>query len=285
MNILKAGETDAQLLIPKAMKGYYYSMHEGSDYVYLSDEDNGEKRISAAEAVKKHPIHLGKRMTAAPPEGVANSQWNEAVTIVLPYRAADDKVFDNMANPMPYTSFALMAEQHEKACTELSDYFENQLKDSSASGSIMDLAANRDSNQALILIIDVFSYGFIILISLISVANVFNTISTNILLRRQEFAMLKSVGMTQKGFRRMMNYECMLYGFKGLLYGLPVAGGLSCLMYKSVAGGLEVKYIFPWQGMAISVVGVFIVVFTTMIYAMSKIRKDNTMEALRNENL
>ena len=68
---------------------------------------------------------------------------------------------------------------------ELSDYFENQLKDSSASGSIMDLAANRDSNQALILIIDVFSYGFIILISLISVANVFNTISTNILLRRQ----------------------------------------------------------------------------------------------------
>ena len=285
MNILKAGETDAQLLIPKAMKGYYYSMHEGSDYVYLSDEDNGEKRISAAEAVKKHPIHLGKRMTAAPPEGVANSQWNEAVTIVLPYRAADDKVFDNMANPMPYTSFALMAEQHEKACTELSDYFENQLKDSSASGSIMDLAANRDSNQALILIIDVFSYGFIILISLISVANVFNTISTNILLRRQEFAMLKSVGMTQKGFRRMMNYECMLYGFKGLLYGLPVAGGLSCLMYKSVAGGLEVKYIFPWQGMAISVVSVFIVVFTTMIYAMSKIRKDNTMEALRNENL
>ena len=258
MNILKAGETDAQLLIPKAMKGYYYSMHEGSDYVYLSDEDNGEKRVSAAEAVQKHPVHLGKRMTAAPPEGVANSQWNEAVTIILPYRAA---------------------------CTELSDYFENQLKDSSASGSIMDLAANRDSNQALILIIDVFSYGFIILISLISVANVFNTISTNILLRRQEFAMLKSVGMTQKGFRRMMNYECMLYGFKGLLYGLPVAGGLSCLMYKSVAGGLEVKYIFPWQGMAISAVSVFIVVFTTMIYAMSKIRKDNTMEALRNENL
>ena len=83
----------------------------------------------------------------------------------------------------------------------------------------------------------------------------------------------------------MMNYECMLYGFKGLLYGLPVAGGLSYLMYKSVAGGLEVKYIFPWQGMAISAVSVVIVVFTTMIYAMSKIRKDNTMEALRNENL
>lgn len=285
MNILKAGETDAQLLIPKRIKGYYYSMHEGSNYIYLSNKDGGEKRVSAVEAVKKRPIHLGKKMTAAPPTGVANSRWNEALTIVLPYRAAKDKVFDDMANPMPYTSFALLAEQHEKACTELSDYFENQLRDTSASGSIMDLAANRDSNQALILIIDVFSYGFIILISLISVANVFNTISTNILLRRQEFAMLKSVGMTQKGFRRMMNYECMLYGFKGLLYGLPVAWGLSYLMYKSVAGGLEIKYLFPWQGMLISVISVFVVVFTTMIYAMSKIRKDNTMEALRNENL
>ena len=83
----------------------------------------------------------------------------------------------------------------------------------------------------------------------------------------------------------MMNYECMLYGFKGLLYGLPVAGGLSYLMYKSVVGGLEIKYLFPWQGMLISVISVFVVVFTTMIYAMSKIRKDNTMEALRNENL
>lgn len=285
MNVLKAGETDAQLLIPQALKGYYYSQYEGSNYVYISDKDGEEKRVPESEAVKKHPIHLGKKMTAAPPTGVANPQWNEAITIVLPYRVAEDNVFDGMANPMSYTLFALMAEQHEKACTELSDYFDNQLKDSSASGSITDLAADRDSNQAMILIIDVFSYGFIILISLISVANVFNTISTNILLRRQEFAMLKSVGMTQKGFRRMMNYECMLYGVKGLVFGLPVSMVLSYLMYRSMAGGINVNYLFPWQGMVISVISVFVVVFTTMIYAMSKIRKDNTMEALRNENL
>lgn len=97
--------------------------------------------------------------------------------------------------------------------------------------------------------------------------------------------MLKSVGMTQKGFRRMMNYECMLYGVKGLVFGLPVSMVLSYLMYRSMAGGINVKYLFPWQGMVISVISVFVVVFTTMIYAMSKIRKDNTMEALRNENL
>ena len=83
----------------------------------------------------------------------------------------------------------------------------------------------------------------------------------------------------------MMNYECMLYGFKGLAYGLPVSAGLSYLMYKAVGSGMEQTYLFPWQGMIISTVSVFVVVFITMIYAMNKIRRDNTLEALRNENL
>lgn len=69
-----------------------------------------------------------------------------------------------------------------------------------------------------------FSYGFIVLISLIAAANVFNTISTNISLRRREFAMLKSVGMTAKGFNHMMNFECLLYGSRALLLGLPLSG-------------------------------------------------------------
>ena len=69
----------------------------------------------------------------------------------------------------------------------------------------------------------VLTYGFVILISLIAVANVFHTISTNLMLRRKEFAMLRSMGMSPKGFQKMMNFECLLYGFKGLLYGLPVS--------------------------------------------------------------
>ena len=36
--------------------------------------------------------------------------------------------------------------------------------------------------------------------SLVAVANIFNTISTNLFLRRREFAMLRSAGITQKGF-------------------------------------------------------------------------------------
>lgn len=286
MNILKGGNMEVPLLLPKSIKGYDYSMHEGADYVYLSRDDGEEKRLTGSEAVQRSSIYLGDIMTAAAPAGIPKSQWQESLLVVLPYKAAENKIFDDAANPITYTAFAVFAKQHEKACTDLSQYFRDQLKDSSAAGTIVDLASVRDSEQALILIVDIFAYGFIVLISLISVANVFNTISTNILLRRQEFAMLGSVGMTQKGFRRMMNYECLLYGFKGILYGVPVSLGLSYLMYRSMAGGImETGYLFPWQGITISVVSVFAVVFTTMIYSMQKIRKDNIMDALRNENL
>ena len=123
------------------------------------------------------------------------------------------------------------------------------------------------------------------LISLIAAANVFNTISTNISLRRREFAMLKSVGMTQKGFHRMMNYECLLYGSKALMLGLPVSCGITYLMYRSVNQAYETAFRLPWAAVGIAVMSVFLVVFATMMYSMSKVKKDNPIDALKNENL
>ena len=116
-------------------------------------------------------------------------------------------------------------------------------------------------------------------------SNVFNTISTNISLRRREFAMLKSVGMTQKGFRRMMNYECLLYGSKALLLGLPVSCGITYLIYRAVTTAYETSFHLPWAAIGIAVLSVFLVVFATMMYSMSKVKKDNPIDALKNENL
>ena len=82
-----------------------------------------------------------------------------------------------------------------------------------------------------------------------------------------------------------MNFECILYGVKGLIYGLPGALIVDFLMWKGVGSGLEMEFIIPWRSIIISVVSVFIVVFATMIYSMSKIRKDNTVDVLKNENL
>lgn len=150
--------------------------------------------------------------------------------------------------------------------------------------SVYDYAEEVEMVRNLITIIKVFAYGFIIIISLIAAANVFNTISTNISLRRKEFAMLKSVGMSNKGLNRMMNFECLLYGFKALILGLPVSALVNYGLYMLVSEGFETKMHMPWNAVALAVFSVFAVVFSTMIYSISKIKKDNTIDALKNEN-
>lgn len=142
-----------------------------------------------------------------------------------------------------------------------------------------------EQNRNITFIVNLFSVVFIMMISLIAVANVFNTISTNIKLRRREFAMLRSVGMSDRDFNKMMRFECTLYGVQTMLWGLPLSGILSFLIYKGmVAGGANgIDYVFPWSSMAISMFGVLFIVFITMLYAINKIKKENIIDALRDD--
>jgi putative ABC transport system permease protein len=142
-----------------------------------------------------------------------------------------------------------------------------------------------DQSRNMIFISNVFAYTFIIMISLIAVANVFNTISTNIKLRRRELAMLRSVGMFDRDFQKMMNFECAFYGLRALLFGLPIAAISSWLIYKGmVVGGADnIDFVFPWGSMAISIFSVLFIVFITMLYAISKIKKENIIDALRDD--
>ena len=141
-----------------------------------------------------------------------------------------------------------------------------------------------DDNRNMIFIANVFAYTFIIMISLIAVANVFNTISTNIKLRRRELAMLRSVGMSERDFQKMMNFECAFYGMRALLFGLPIAAISSWLIYKWMTGGADnIHFVFPWTSMTISVFSVLFVVFITMLYATRKIKRENIIDALRDD--
>ncbi|KAJ53174.1 putative ABC transport system permease protein [Clostridium tetanomorphum] len=140
--------------------------------------------------------------------------------------------------------------------------------------------------NSLTFVIDIFTYVFVIMISLIAIANVFNTISTNIKLRRRELAMLRSVGMSDRDFQKMMNFECIFYGMRTLLFGLPIAGISSWLIYKGVVAAERIDdfhFVFPWGSMAISVFSVFFIVFITMLYATCKIKKENIIDALRDD--
>lgn len=143
----------------------------------------------------------------------------------------------------------------------------------------------RQEEEGVILLVSVFTYGFIALITAISVANIFNTISTSISLRKREFGMLKSVGMTPKGFNRMINYESLFYGIKSLLYGLPISIGIMYLIYKSMSEAFEYPFEFPWGSIIGVIVGVFIIVGSAMLYASAKVKKENIIDALKQENI
>lgn len=150
---------------------------------------------------------------------------------------------------------------------------------------VINFAEERENSRMIVGVVNVFAYGFIILISLIAVANVFNTISTNIMLRRREFATLKSIGLGEKGFRRMLNYECVIYGFRALLLGLPVSLLVTFLIHRVIGESLQTGFYVPWYSIAIAIGSVFLVVFVTMLYARHRLRKDNPIDALKNENL
>lgn len=182
------------------------------------------------------------------------------------------------------TVYCINSDDHEKTVKELDKKVETLVVDGETSGySIFDLQQTYEYERHMILIIHIFSYGFIILISLIAVANVFNTITTNVYLRRKDMAMLRSVGMTPAGFRKMTCFECILYGVKSLLYGLPVSFLATYGIYKVTELETHLTFTLPWGSVILAVCSVFFVVFLTMIYAMNKIQKDNTAETLRNE--
>ena len=139
--------------------------------------------------------------------------------------------------------------------------------------------------KRMIIWISVFLYGFIIVITLIGVTNIFNTITTNMNLRSKEFAMLKSIGMTKKEFNRMINLESIFYGVKSLLIGNVLGVGLSYFIYKTVADAMDFGFQLPIKSIIISIVFVMIVVSIIMRYSLKKINKQNIIETIRKENI
>ena len=139
--------------------------------------------------------------------------------------------------------------------------------------------------HSMIILISIFLYGFIAVISLIGVTNIFNTITTNMNLRQKEFAMLKSIGMTSKEFNRMIVLESIFYGTKSLLIGVPLGLGGSYFVYKAFGNGAEFEYTLPITAILISVIAVFLLIFLIMHFSFKKINKQNIIETIRNDNI
>ncbi len=171
------------------------------------------------------------------------------------------------------------ASSTEKALTEL----KKSLNDKSIYVSNIESEVKQEKD--MITLISIFLYGFIIVISLIGVTNVFNTITTSMMLRSKEFAMLKSIGMTHKEFNHMIRLESIMYGLKSLIIGSLLGLLGSYGIYAAIGNKIDLGYIFPGMGIIISIIFVVIIIWLTMRYSLNRVNKQNIIETIRQENI
>ncbi|WP_312096317.1 FtsX-like permease family protein [Niallia sp.] len=206
-----------------------------------------------------------------------NANNYRTITMIVSNEVAE-KLFENEKNINMNYNLYLNSDNPEKAEEELDD-----LKTGSI--YIYNVEKNRKQSEQMIIIMSVFMYGFISLISLISIANIFNTISTSISLRKREFAMLRSVGMTPTGFNKMIYFESIFYGIKALMYGIPISIGVIAALYWSISNTFEYGFELPWLSILFVVIAIFIIVASAMLYSVSKIKKENIIDGLKQENV
>lgn len=197
-----------------------------------------------------------------------------------------EKTMENIVNsddyiPAAITSLCLDSDNPKATMAALDDYVKQYSNERGV--SYYSSWKTIESNQNLLRIISVFAYGFIILMTAICTANIINTTSTGISMRRKEFAMLKSVGMTPKTFNRMIIYESLFYGVKALIFGMPAGLLFMWLFYKSTAGSIYSRFTLPWLNIILVVVMIFVITGLSMMYSVRKIRKENVIEALKGE--
>lgn len=140
-------------------------------------------------------------------------------------------------------------------------------------------------NEQSMMAMKVFVYGFVVVISLVSITNIVNTISTNINLRKRELAIIKSIGVTPSGFNKMIYLESLLYGALSLIYGIPIGMGITILMNKTLGDVINLGMVIPWNAIMISFVGIFIITFIASYIPMKKINKENIIENIRQESI
>ena len=145
--------------------------------------------------------------------------------------------------------------------------------------------AMRDE-KSLFTLLGVFAYGLIVVIALIGITNIINTLSTGMELRSREFATLRSIGMTDKQFAGMVRLESVFISVKALVIGVPLGiliSYLLCVMMNRMDDAI--MYVPPYKAIILCIVVVIMLIYAIMKLSMTKLRHNNIIETIKNENL
>lgn len=238
---------------------------------------NGGFYDFSTDDYSKNKIEVAK-VTTLRPMGIENN-YGQAFMII------SDELFDEIYKNGESMGSVISCFIDSTNADKLQEEIEKFITDKDSYNLYNNDKAAKDI-QGFYTLLAIFLYGFITVIALIGVTNIFNTINTNMNLRKGEFAILKSVGMTGKEFNRMINLEVLFYSLKSLLIGVPLGIGLSYVLYLAFNQGKNViLYKLPVGGIIISIIAVFILVFIIMRFSIRKVSEQNIIENIRNENI
>ena len=177
--------------------------------------------------------------------------------------------------------FNIFAKDYKSEMEKAEEYFDSK----NIACEMVDTTSQIQAINAVLQIMKVFIYGFISLITLIAVINIINSISNSMNERKTEFAMLKSVGVTPQGFKKMIYVESIRYGAKSLLWSLPISIGLHVLMYQALtnAEGMQIPFATNWQYYLAAVLAVFVIILVSLLYSADKIKDDNIIDNLKQD--
>ncbi|MCB2296350.1 ABC transporter permease [Clostridium tagluense] len=159
---------------------------------------------------------------------------------------------------------------------------ENVIKSNPALMKINNMDFNR-TKKSTMLMVQILLYGFILVVTLIGSVNIINTLTTNIILRKSEFATLKSIGLTQKGLKKMIVLEGLLYGIVGSIYGSIIGCGVSYLLGLSMGSFREFGWMVPFEAIAIAGAASIAISYISVLAPLSRIKKENLIEAVRED--
>ena len=252
----------------KVYKGRKYANNVGDKIKIIGTKDNTN--------TDKNEITIGA-VTDILPMGIKSSSINGCSTIIV-----SDEYYDKIFNNNKFIDSIYFDSDNT---TKLQDDIEQIVKNNEL---ITNLEEQRQRVVNIITLVNIFLYGFIIVIVLIGITNIFNTITTNMELRKPEFAMLKSVGMTNKEFNKMIRLETLFMGIRSLIWGLIIGTIISIAIFmesKGIPAGEALLQLKIWQPILISVIAVFLLLTWIMNYSMKKTKTQNIIETIRNENI
>ena len=265
------------LLIDKGM--FYEENSKNYKEVNLLDL-NKFKTVTGSINNKDISIKILKRIDTLP-MGFQNV-YSATPTVIVSDEFYDYIISNYNVNATDSRSLYIKSTDAEKLESLIKEYL---LDENINNYSLFNIETEAKAQRSLIILVAIFLYGFIIVISLIGVTNIINTISTNMNLRRREFAMLKSIGMTKNEFNKMINLESIMYSTKALIMGIPLGLLGSYGIYKAFASGNDYGFIFPWKAIIIAVLVVYILVSTIMYFALRKTKSENIIDTIKDENI